>query len=285
MIKCTTRIMKNRRIYFALVLLIFTCPVFATGTKAIPHLQSENELKEREAEVWHLGHSGWAIKTKNHLLIFDYCGWGRTVTNPAKTFGAENRDLFVFVSHMHRDHFDPNIFEWQKVNKNIQYILGWKVSQDQKLISMGPREKKRVRNIEILTIKSTDMGVGFLVKVDDLVVFHAGDFENGEGLWEAYVKEVGFIRENADAVDLAFIPVARDKEEWWTYSNNGSFYLIEKLSPKAVFPMHALGQEQFYREFANEAVKRKYGISICCAEKPGDRFFYQKGRIIDQPEL
>lgn len=135
--------MMNRRIYFALILLIFTWSVFVTGIKAIPHLQSENELKEREAKVWYLGHSGWAIKTKNHLLIFDYCGRGRTITNPAKTFGAENRDLFVFVSHLHRDHFDPNIFEWQKVNKNIQYILGWEVSQDQKLISLGPREKNQ----------------------------------------------------------------------------------------------------------------------------------------------
>jgi hypothetical protein len=29
------------------------------------------------------------------------------------------------------------------------------------------------------------MGVGFLVKVDGLVIFHAGDHENGEAIFQA----------------------------------------------------------------------------------------------------
>ena len=28
-------------------------------------------LREKEAVIWYLGHSGWAIKTVNHFLIFD----------------------------------------------------------------------------------------------------------------------------------------------------------------------------------------------------------------------
>jgi hypothetical protein len=80
---------------------------------------------------------------------------------------------------------------------------------------------------------------------------------------------------------LAFIPVARELGYWWEYSNNGSFYLIEKLSPKAVFPMHANGQEHFYDAFSREAIKRNYTISFCCAGAYGDSFFYQDGKVID----
>jgi len=29
------------------------------------------ELEPGQAVIWYLYHSGWAVKTKNHLLIFD----------------------------------------------------------------------------------------------------------------------------------------------------------------------------------------------------------------------
>ena len=37
-------------------------------------------LAAGQAVVWYLGHSGWAVKTQNHLLIFDY--WKRDAALP-----------------------------------------------------------------------------------------------------------------------------------------------------------------------------------------------------------
>lgn len=274
--------MKARKISIFLCLFILTGLVLTSGVRATVLAGSWKELKEKEAEIWYLGHSGWAIKTKKNLLIFDYWGHGMKVKNPVLSFGAENRDVYVFVSHNHSDHFDPVIFEWEKVCENIHYIFGWQVSPGQKTTSLEPREKEKVNNLEILTIKSTDKGVGFLVNVDGLVIFHAGDHENGEGIWEAYAGEIEFISQNVKSIDLAFIPVARDRGKWRDYSNKGSFYLIEKLQPKLLFPMHALAQEQFYKEFASEAGKKNFRTTICCAEKLGDRFFFYDDGIIDQ---
>ena len=35
-------------------------------------------LAAGQAVVWYLGHSGWVVKTQNHLLIFDY--WKQDVS-------------------------------------------------------------------------------------------------------------------------------------------------------------------------------------------------------------
>jgi L-ascorbate metabolism protein UlaG (beta-lactamase superfamily) len=76
-------------------------------------------LNDGEAYIWYLGHTGWAVKTKNHLLIFDYVWVPRSSDipeNPSLSDGyidpAEIKDcsVFVFVSHSHGDHFDPAIF-------------------------------------------------------------------------------------------------------------------------------------------------------------------------------
>ena len=50
----------------------------------------EKELEEKEAIIWYLGHSGWAIKTKNHLLIFDYVERGAKPAEPSLSNGYIN---------------------------------------------------------------------------------------------------------------------------------------------------------------------------------------------------
>ena len=40
----------------------------ATGQNASP----VTKLDAGQAEIHYLGHSGWAVRTRNHLLIFDY---------------------------------------------------------------------------------------------------------------------------------------------------------------------------------------------------------------------
>ncbi len=266
---------KNDRLVPFIILLCFGLAAPKPATTA-DH-PSPQSAGENDAKIWYLGHSGWAVRTRNHLLIFDYEGNGLKVTDPVRAFGGESRRLWVFVSHDHRDHFAPDIFDWDKVNRKAVYIFGWNVRPEPHVIGLRPRETRRIEGLEILTIQSTDLGVGFLVKADGLVIFHAGDFENGEGLWESYVREVAFLKANTDRLDMAFIPVARNKADWWTHSNKGSFHLIKTLAPNVVFPMHALGQETYYLEFAKEAAKNNLRTTIHCAEKPGDSFLFSKG--------
>ena len=72
-----------------------------------------------EAEIWYLYNSGFAVKTANHFLIFDYYldsakGNERCLENGViNTNEIKDLDVIVFVSHKHPDHFNPLIFDWQ----------------------------------------------------------------------------------------------------------------------------------------------------------------------------
>ena len=81
------------------------------------------------AKITHLFHSGYAVETATHFLIFDYYQ-----PSPGKNFGiAEGiitddylktkKNILVFVSHNHADHFDPAILKWGMNNPAITYIL------------------------------------------------------------------------------------------------------------------------------------------------------------------
>lgn len=248
-----------------------------------PHIKKK--LKSGEAAVWYLGQSGWAIKTKNKLLIFDYHVFGPQADEPWLVNGHINpeeikdQDVYVFVTHEHEDHFSPVIFDWKKSIDGIEYILGFAPEKASEAVVLLPRETKMVDDMEISTIASTDAGVGFLVNVDGLTIFHAGDHACKEkDIKEPYTDEIDYLADKSDGVDLAFLPITgcgfKDPEA----VKNGILYTLERLKPGVMFPMHVLGFEYQYEEFARNAEKNTK-IKFACAENKGDFFLYAKGKI------
>jgi L-ascorbate metabolism protein UlaG (beta-lactamase superfamily) len=195
--------------------------------------------------------------------------------NPYEITGE---NVLVFVSHKHQDHFDKILKGWKDVIPNIKFISGWK-SIGSNFIGAPPHTNTAVDDVNISTLKSTDEGSGFLINVDGLKIFHAGDHAN----WEdndpvvSYFDEIDYIAGKGSKVDIAFIPVT-------TYSGlrpkcmtDGAIYAIKKLSPNATFPMHGNNREFLYKEFAEEESVRDF--NIVCAEKPGNSFVYKSGNI------
>ena len=243
------------------------------------------KLGEKEAIIWYLGHSGWAIKTQNYLLIFDYLEMGRKPAQPSLANGhinpSEIRDqrVFVFVTHDHADHYSPTILDWQKSINNIIYIFGWQAGTKPNYLCIGPRQREKIDHMEILTISSTDAGVGFLIKVDGLVIFHAGDHAHWGGPIEPFAKEIDYLARSEQEFDIVFLAIATGMGERSESITEGIFYAIEKLQPKVMFPMHAGGMEHLYKELAQEAEKKKFKTNVHYAQSKGDRFFYQNSSI------
>lgn len=246
----------------------------------------KKKLKAGEAAIWYLGTSGWAIKTKSKLLIFDYHVFGPQADELLLVNGHINpkeikdQDVYVFVTHEHNDHFHPSIFDWKKSIDGIEYILGFIPEKASEAVVLLPREKKTIGDMEVSTIASTDAGVGFLVKVDGLTIFHAGDHACREkDLNEPYTDEIDYLADKSSGVDLAFLPITgcgfNDPEA----VKNGIFYALEKLKPEVMIPMHVLGFEYQYQEFARDAEKKTNKTKFACAENKGDYFLYTKGKI------
>lgn len=205
-------------------------------------------------KITHLFHSGYAVETANFFLIFDYYqpvpGKNLSISEGIITsdYLKTKKNILVFVSHSHADHFDPGILEWAKENPEITYILSSDVKTNTSKLNcqiLSAYEKISVGQVSIATFGSTDQGISFFVELDDLCIFHAGDLNwwdwTGESLGERKTAEVAFkteiekIAQQITKIDIAFFPVDRRMEE--SYSK-GAEYFATKFHPKLLVPMH-----------------------------------------------
>jgi ankyrin repeat protein/L-ascorbate metabolism protein UlaG (beta-lactamase superfamily) len=245
-------------------------------------------LKKGEAFIWYLRHSGWAIKTKSALLVFDY--WDNDPAPDEKLLAnghirpEELKDypVYVFASHDHGDHFDPQILEWKKTIPNIAYIFGFEPGMKEGIVSLAPRVQKTIGPLTITTIKANDAGVGFAVQVDGLTIFHAGDHSNNtlEEAGNDFFPEIDFLAQKGIRPDISFFlnmygcgstnPEAFQK---------GIFYAVDKLKIKSVLPMHAANKEWVYGNLVEDVAKKNVKVQVGAAVNQGDRFFFRNGTL------
>ncbi len=246
-------------------------------------------LNEGEATIWYLKHSGWAIKTKSAFLVFDYWDNDRAPDEKLLANGHirpdELKDLpvYVFVSHDHGDHFDPQILEWRAAIQNITYVFGFQPQNSEGIISLAPQVQQTIGPLAVTTIKSNDAGVGFAVEVDGLTIFHAGDHSNNkvEMTDNDFFPEIDFLAEKGIEPDIAFFlnmygcgssnPEAFQK---------GIFYAVDKLKIKTVLPMHGANKEWVYQNLVTGAAENHVKVQVGAADNQGDRFSFRKGALV-----
>jgi L-ascorbate metabolism protein UlaG (beta-lactamase superfamily) len=246
------------------------------------------ELEPGEANVWYLGHAGWAVKTRNHLLIFDY--WESSAPRGDRSLadGYVNAEeiaaqaVYVFVTHSHGDHYDPIIHRWRQTVPNITYVFGWEAGSDPDHIYMTqPREIRELGDLTVATINhefDQIPEVAFLVAVDDLVIYHSGDHGTvTEEPNATFVDNIDYLASLGRRIDVAFISTF-GRIGGGTI-NNGDRYSIEKLRPRVMFPMHHGDNEDLYERFAREIRREDVMTAVYYATRPGDHFSYKAGRI------
>ena len=79
--------------------------VLALAANTLAGPVSPQELADGEAQIWYLGHSGWAIQTKSRFLVFDYTVESEPAEPRSLANGhidpqeIEDLSVVVFVSH------------------------------------------------------------------------------------------------------------------------------------------------------------------------------------------
>ncbi|MCH5138961.1 MBL fold metallo-hydrolase [Clostridiaceae bacterium UIB06] len=229
-------------------------------------------------KIYYIYHSGFAVETTNYFLIFDYY---KECNNPTSSDSFVLKDLIkskknvlIFSSHSHHDHFNPVILDWEKYNQNIKYILSsditlenwknnyYKMSQGEDLFlkadskpNTNSSSENKTDGVYVKAYGSTDIGVSFLVRVDGLNIFHAGDlnwwhwkedsYEERKTAEENFKKEIDRIK--GEPIDIAFFPVDPRLEEFY---NLGAEYFIKELEPEILVPMHFGDNAHITKEFA-----------------------------------
>jgi len=219
-------------------------------------------MNNPKANITHLFHSGFTVETENYFLVFDYC-------NPSTHFKLSSdsiltrksfknkKNIYVFVTHSHGDHFDPVILKWHSKKTPITYIFSDDVEIENPKSNhyfMKKYESRKFESIDILTYGTTDLGVSFLVEVDGLSIYHGGDlnwwhWKNDTS--ENHIKEEKDYKYEVDKlkdknIDIAFIPVDPRLEE---YYHLGGEYFAQTIEPSLIIPMHFANNYGICSEF------------------------------------
>jgi len=238
-----------------------------------------------EMMVWYLGHSGWALRTTNHWIVLDYAPGAPHADEDSLVNGRirieelSGTPITVMVTHHHQDHFDPRILGW-KDSADIRYVFGWTDTLDLPDTRVAGRETVEIDGLRVHAIPATDAGSAFLIEVDGLRIFHAGDHTSAEIPPEtAFTEGLEWLAEGNAPVDAAFLPVFGCGLPETEELRAGNRYAIETLSAKTVFPMHIGWTGYFYRRFARWAKEVGIEASLGIADQPGDRFLVRRGTI------
>ncbi len=239
--------------------------------------------------VTYIWHDCFVVSLPSATLIFDY--WldtdGVRRQNPG-FLSSLNRDkpLYIFVSHGHKDHFNPDIFAWAGSFANIRYIVsrdvmkrikhvvsessvysGPKVSPS-KVTQLRPGEEFYDGCIVVAACPSTDTGNSYAVECDGLRLFHAGDLnawiwkdESSDseirkalGDYRACLRDIGgwLSRRDGHRFDYCFFPVdSRIGTDYFT----GASIFVREFDVARFFPMHfALGDDDERRQRRTDAL-------------------------------
>lgn len=218
---------------------------------------------DRKLTVTYYHHSGFSVAMDDVLLVFDY--WtgehGELPEDKRITvdFLKQFRQVYVFISHEHPDHLDPVVFTWRS-EAPVTYIVSADMPVGTRGKRMAPGDSLTLSpEVSVKAFDSTDLGVSFLVDIQGVHVFHAGDLNFWHWREESTVKE---IEEADDAfrqavepiarekIDLAFFPV--DARQGLMY-DAGANYFIMCVKPRLLIPMHFWGRAEIAMEFARRS--------------------------------
>ena len=193
-------------------------------------------------KITYINHSSFSVELDTCILLFDY------FNGDIPKFD-KNKKIYVFSSHSHDDHFNPKVLELEKEYDNISYILSddIKIKKSDNRIFVKEDESRQIDDLYVKTLKSTDIGVAFIVNVEGLSIYHAGDlnwwhWEGENSIKEnkeaelMYKKEINKIKDYN--FDLAFVPLdPRQVEQYYL----GFDTFMKNTNTKVVFPMHCWG--------------------------------------------
>jgi ankyrin repeat protein len=211
-------------------------------------------LGDGEAYLWYLApktspNTGYAIKTRNNLLIFDpewhseslEAGLANGCINPKELAGQKITVLFG-----HQTPSGSSISELAKRMPGASFVFGSKPGVgDEGNRDMPPyrlavaHENVSVGGIQVRTIPTASRlfgkeGVGYLVEADGLKIFHAGlHFSNNNSSNVArFRQEIDFLKPFGP-IDIAILPIKGRHLETLAYEPY--LYLIDQLSPRAIY--------------------------------------------------
>lgn len=195
------------------------------------------EIKDVVKNITWLGHDGFLIRGKNGVVVID----------PFKVVESEKADL-ILITHEHYDHCSPEDID--KVRKESTVIVtdansAAKLSGDVQVVKPGDKVTAAGFTVEAVPAYNTNKSfhpknngwLGFVVTVDGVRIYHAGDTD--------LIPEMASLD-----VDIALLPVSGT----YVMTAEEAVEAAKSIKPKTAIPMHyggIVGSAGDARQFAD----------------------------------
>ena len=212
--------------------------------------------------VTYIHHSSFLIETASCYYLIDYFQGSIPAMNPSKP-------VLVLASHKHHDHYQKSVFSILR-DRNMQHIYAV-LSKD---IPSGARPEgvpcirvsagKRYelpQGQELVTFRSTDLGVAFLVRDGKELFYHAGDLNDwvwaeesaayNDKMTADYRKQIDLLASELDGCPLTAAFVVLDPRQEQDY-DRGMLYFLRHVPCDCVYPMHYWEKPQIIPRFLRE---------------------------------
>ena len=200
-------------------------------------------------------HSGFAIEAEGVTIIIDYYkDSSETIRNQGIVHDCllqKPGKLYVLSTHFHPDHFNREILTWKEQRPDIIYLFSKDIlkhhrANPEDAIYINKGESYEDDNLRIDAFGSTDVGISFLIHLQGMSIFHAGDLNNWHWSEESteqeirkangdFLAEVKYLKQQISAIDLVMFPVDRRMGKDYM---KGAEQFIEQIKTTIFVPMH-----------------------------------------------
>lgn len=202
-------------------------------------------------KITYIEHSGFLAEGKELNCLFDY--WKGDLPQLEK-----EKPLYIFSSHAHHDHFNPEIFRIGEGNPWVRYVLSKDISLSpgklkqygigpdwlDRITRAGSRQHYSLEGLEVDTFRSTDAGVAYAVCMEGTWIYHAGDLnwwtwkdEETEGEYRdmtgRFQEEISLL--SGYSFQAAMVPLDPRQGERFYW---GMDYFMKHVNTEIVIPMH-----------------------------------------------
>jgi L-ascorbate metabolism protein UlaG (beta-lactamase superfamily) len=188
-----------------------------------------------------LGHSGFRINNKAGIIIY---------IDPFRLEAVEDRADLILITHEHYDHFSPeDIAKIKKAETEILIPVGSADKISGRVHGVKPGDRLEIKNLKIEVVPAYNLDkefhprengwVGYIIEVDGLRIYHAGDTD--------LIPEMNDIK-----ADVVLLPVSGT----YTMTAREAAEATKRIKPKIAVPMHygeIVGSAADAEEFARLA--------------------------------
>ncbi len=239
-------------------------------------------------KITYIHHSSFSVEFEKAVFLFDY------FEGDLPDFPKE-KELEVFASHKHHDHFDRSIFRLAEEYPSVHFILSKDIRMSEnyrKRMGISDRAaecityvgKKQTLDfvvggepLKIETLASTDEGVAFVLEYEGKSLYHAGDLNWWTWIGETEDEYADMTRRFQTEIKklggrhfhAAFVPLDPRQEERYSW---GFDYFMRATDTGLAFPMHFWGDFSVIDRLLADPVSEPYREQVQRISQKGESF-------------